>query len=84
MLRIFLRSNAAYSDMRQDGSLGALPHPRTMTNYKNQVKQCTGINREFIKWMGLNAEKKCLPSHGWKGGLIIDETSIQVSNIRFQ
>ena len=65
--------------MRQDGSFGCLPTPRTLVKYKNKVAQDIGINNEILQWMRDEATKKSLPPNGWKGGLLFDEMAIQVN-----
>ena len=75
-LTIFTRSPQAYNDLRNSGML-ILPTPNHLSLYKNAVNTDSGINPALIQWMYKSAIDNKLPSHGWHGGLVIDEMKIQ-------
>ena len=46
-------------------------------NYKNCVRQKPGFQLDNLEWMKSEAERRSLPSMGYRGGLLIDEMSVQ-------
>ena len=58
--------------------IGPIPCPKTLSNYKNRVKQKSGINNDFLLWMSDEADALAVPRDARIGGLIVDEMSIQV------
>lgn len=77
-LRTFCRSQANYKDIRASGSFGRLPSPSLLNKYKSKVEQNPGINCELLSWMASEAGKRH-KSGTMYGGVIFDETAIQVS-----
>jgi hypothetical protein len=51
--------------------------------YKNSCTQNPGLNESVGKWMTQEADKKNIGPAGREGGIIIDEMSIQVSELSF-
>ncbi len=77
-LSLWSRSARAYHELRESGML-LLPSGRQLQNYKNCVKQTPGFNRDMLHWMLMEAQKLEPPVHGYEGGVIFDEMSIQVN-----
>ena len=77
-LAIWARSPKAYSQLRCSGML-ILPCEGTLCLYKNSISQTPGIIPEMFTYMVKEAELHKLPSHGYSGGILFDEMSIQVS-----
>ena len=63
----------------QISSSGALtlPSTRLLQYYKNSVDQAPGINPRQLEWMEKEAETKKVNAFGKRGGLVLDEMSIQ-------
>ena len=78
LLRLCIRDQRAYNDLRSSGMIGPIPCPKTLSNYKNRVKQKSGINHDFLLWMSDEADALAVPRDARIGGLIVDEMSIQV------
>ena len=55
-----------------------LPSGRLLQLYENSCSQNPGFNESVGKWMAQEAEKRRIGPEG-KGGIILDEISIQVS-----
>ena len=75
-LIVVFRSPQAYSDLQASGAL-TLPSKRLLQYYKNSVDQATGINTRQLEWMQKEAISKKVSEFGKRGGLVIDEMSIQ-------
>lgn len=75
-LNMFIRSPKMYDDLKDSKAL-VLPSTRHLRRFKNYIKQEPGINREVFSWMYHAAIHAHLPSHGWAGGLLHDETKVQ-------
>lgn len=75
-ISLYVRSPKAYEDLRNSQML-VLPTERLLRMYKNCIKQKPGINTENIQWMNKEALKQDLSKFGKRGGIIIDEMSIQ-------
>ena len=56
-----------------------LPSGRLLQLYKNSIKQEPGLNKEVFKLMRQEAEKKKITKIGKRGGVMLDEMSIQVT-----
>ena len=78
LLRLYIRDPRAYCDLRESKMLGIIPCPRTLTSYKNRVRQTSGINEPFLQWMDDEAMALALSAEGRTGVLVIDEMAIQV------
>ena len=72
----FFRSPQAYNDLRESG-VCVLPTPRLLQYYKNSVDQAPGVNEQQLNWMVKEAAAKNITEFGKRGGLILDEMSIQ-------
>lgn len=55
-----------------------MPSENHLALYKNSIDQKPGVLKEMLKWMKDEAALRKLPPHGYCGGLICDEVSIQV------
>lgn len=77
-LRTFIRDKRSYTDMRNNLAYGRLPHPSLLKRYKNKIPQESGINHSLLKWMDDEASRLDTSKSGRTGGLIFDETSLQV------
>lgn len=81
-LRLFIRSKQSYLELRQADVLGVLPHPKTLTLYKNSVEQKSGLNDDLLSWMKQVALDKGLWPESMSvidGTLVFDEMAIAVS-----
>ena len=76
-LGVWARSPKAYSQLRLSGLL-ILPSEKLLILYKNSVKQNVGFNKTMFDWMTKEAKLCNIPPHGYWGGLMFDEVSIQV------
>jgi len=56
-----------------------LPSIRTLTLYKNSNEQRCGVQDFMLDWMLKEAQRLEIPKHGYCGGLMFDEMSLQVS-----
>ena len=65
-----------YAHIRETGFL-LLPTDILLRCYKNSVNRHPGINPEMIRWMYQEAIRSNIPSDGFRGGIILDECSIQ-------
>lgn len=54
-----------------------LPSKRLLQFYKNSVPQAPGIVDENVQWMVKEADKNGIKEHGKRGGILIDEMTIQ-------
>ncbi|CAC5402768.1 unnamed protein product [Mytilus coruscus] len=54
-----------------------LPAKSTFIYYKNCIKQKPGINHDNLTWMKKEAERQQVSFFGHRGGLLLDEMSIQ-------
>ena len=54
-----------------------LPSQRLLQYYKNSVDQAPGINQQQLDWMVKEAASKNVSNFGKRGGLVLDEMSIQ-------
>lgn len=75
-LALYCRSPQAYQDVSQSGML-LLPSKRLLQYYKNSVSQHPGINVTNFEWMKKESDRKGISDFGKKGGLLLDEMSIQ-------
>ncbi|CAG2216361.1 unnamed protein product [Mytilus edulis] len=75
-LTLWCRSPKGYIELRNSNFL-ILPSHNLLQRYKNSVEQKSGINKEILHWMANEAKIKNIPPEGYKGGLMIDEMSIQ-------
>lgn len=75
-LGIYVRSPKIYSDLRNSPML-VLPSESLLRMYKNCIKQKPGVNEENLTWMKKEAERQNVSDFGRRGGLVIDEMSIQ-------
>lgn len=75
-LSLYLRSPKAYEDLRKSDML-ILPTERLLRMYKNCVKQKPGINSDNFQWMNKEATKQNLSQFAKRGGIVIDEMSLQ-------
>ena len=73
---VVFRSPQAYSDLQASGAL-TLPFKHLLQYYKNSVDQAPGINTRQLEWMQKEAISKKVSEFGKRGGLVIDEMSIQ-------
>jgi hypothetical protein len=79
-LAVWARSPRAYTQLRQSKLL-ILPSEKLLIKYKNSVDQTVGYNKHNLQWMVSEATRANLPAHGYWGGLMFDEMSIQVKSI---
>ena len=77
-LSIWNWSPQAYHELRGSGML-VLPSGRLLQLYKNSIKQEPGLNKEVFKLMRQEAEKKQITKIQKRGGVMLDEMSIQVT-----
>ncbi len=79
-LRLWLRSPEGYKEFRNQ-DLFLLPHPNTLSNYKNQLKQKPGLNDEHFEWMHQEfyrlLQTKAVDETDLHGVLVLDEMYIQ-------
>ena len=75
-LGIYVRSPRIYRDLRESPML-VLPSESLLKMYKNCIKQKPGINQDNLTWMAKEAERQKVRNFGRRGGLIVDEMSIQ-------
>ena len=75
-LSVWNRSPQAYRELCASGML-ALPSGRLLRYYKNSIKQNAGLNKEVFELMRNEATKWKVPKCGYRGGIILDEMSIQ-------
>ncbi|XP_071111146.1 uncharacterized protein [Haliotis cracherodii] len=75
-LSLWTRSPKTYEQLLKSGCL-VLPSISTLSRYKNVVEQHAGTNNDVFKWMYMEACSRNLPKHGYYGGLVLDEMSIQ-------
>lgn len=75
-LSLWVRSPQNYATLKESNML-ILPSGRQLRRYKNKVPQDGGIHQEIFEWMHKAAKDAQIPSNGWCGGLIHDETKIQ-------
>lgn len=75
-LGLYVRSPKAYTDLRDSGMI-TLPSERLLRMYKNCIKQKPGINEENIGWMKKEADRQKVSTFGRRGGICIDEMTIQ-------
>ena len=75
-LSLYVRSPAALEDLRSSGML-ILPSVRLLQLYKNCIKQRPGLTEENLSWMLKEADRQEVSTHGRRGGLIMDELTIQ-------
>lgn len=54
-----------------------LPSQRLLRLYKNSVQQKPGINNSQLQWMEKEAANAKLSDFGKRGGLLLDEMTIQ-------
>lgn len=76
-LAIWARSPKAYAQLRASGML-LLPCEGTLCLYKNSITQKPGVLPVMFEYMVKEAELNKLPPHGYSGGILFDEMSIQV------
>ena len=75
-LALYARSPQCYRDLTSSEML-ILPSDRTLRYYKNIVDQKPGLNRDNLTWMYKEAQRQKISKSGLRGGLIIDEMSVQ-------
>lgn len=75
-LTLWCRSPRGYRELRNSNFL-VLPSEKSLQIFKNNVNQKAGINNDMLHWMVNEARLKNISPEGYKGGLIIDEMSIQ-------
>ena len=75
-LSIDVLSPRIYRDLR-DSPMLVLPSESLLRMYKNCIKQKPDINEENLTWMKKEAERQNVSDFGKRGGLIVDEMSIQ-------
>ena len=75
-LTLWCRSPRGYTELRKSGFL-VLPSEKSLQIFKNTVNQAAGINNDLLHWMANEARLNNISPEGYKGGLIIDEMSIQ-------
>ena len=80
-LTLWCRSPKCYKDLRDSGFL-VLPSQRILQIYKNKINQKPGVNIDLLHWMKNEAISRNLPPHGYEGGIILDEMSVQ-SDLEF-
>lgn len=54
-----------------------MPSKRLLQYYKNSVDQAPGINIKQLEWMEKEAISKNVSEFGKRGGLVLDEMTIQ-------
>ena len=75
-MSIYYRSPQAYQDLGASGML-ILPSKRLLQFYKNSVPHAPCIADDNFQWMVKEANKKGIEEHGKRGGILIDEMTIQ-------
>ena len=75
-LSIYVKSPRVYSDLRNSKML-ILPSESLLRMYKNCVKQKPGLCDDNLIWMEKEAKRQNVSAFGKRGGLVIDEMSIQ-------
>ena len=75
-LGIYVRSPKIYRDLR-DSPMLVLPSESLLRMYKNCIKQKPGINEDNMIWMQKEAKSQNINDFGKRGGLVIDEMSLQ-------
>jgi hypothetical protein len=75
-LALWARSPTGYAQLRGNG-LFVLPSISTLQHYKNSFEQKPGIQPMMLDWMVQEAARSLIPKHGYCGGLMFDEVSIQ-------
>ena len=75
-LNLWAKSPSLYKDFRNFG-LVVLPSTETLRKRKNAVRQSPGIVENNIKWMLHEANMKNIKPEARRGGLLLDEMSIQ-------
>ena len=75
-LGLFIRSPRAYNDLKASGLL-VLPSQRLLRYYKNIVKQKPDFNENNLDWMKTEASRRNISSFGHRGGILIDEMTVQ-------
>ncbi len=73
-LNLWSSSPRAYEDV---SSSLLLPSTRVLQYYKNVVDQKPGFQDHVFQWMYDTAMERALPPHGYEGGIILDEMSLQ-------
>ena len=76
MKLLLSRSPNAYCGFTSSGTL-MLPCKSTLQSYKNRVQQSVGIVKDNLSWMWNEAQRRKLTTCNFKGGLLLDEMSIQ-------
>ena len=76
-MSIWNRSLQTYNELKSSGMM-VLPSGRLLQMYKNSVKQEPGLNQEVFKLMTQEANKRKIGLMGRRGGIMLDEMSIQV------
>jgi hypothetical protein len=54
-----------------------LPSQSLLRRYKNSVQQAPGITPDNLNWMKKEADKQSTSEFGRRGGILLDEMSIQ-------
>ncbi len=75
-MSVWNRSPQAYRELTSRGML-ALPSGRLLCYYKNSIQQNAGLNKEVFELMRDEAKKWKIPKCGYRGGIVLDEMSIQ-------
>ena len=75
-LSVWNRSPQAYKELQGSGML-VLPSGRLLQIYKNCIRQNPGMNHEVFDLMRKEALKWKIPASGYRGGIMLDEMSIQ-------
>ena len=75
-LNLWAKCLGAYKDLVHCGVL-VLPSQETLRLHKNVVRQTPGIVEDNLKWMLIEANSKGLPQEKRRGGILLDEMTIQ-------
>lgn len=75
-LNIYVKSPRIYRELRNSEML-VLPSESLLRMYKNCIRQKPGLNDENLIWMNKEAQRQKISDFGRRGGLVIDEMSIQ-------
>ena len=75
-LSVWNRSPQAYKELQGSGMV-VLPSGRLLQMYKNCIRQNPGMNHEVFDLMQKEALKWKIPASGYRGGIMLDEMSIQ-------
>lgn len=75
-LTIYSQSPSAYETLKSSNSL-MLPSGRLLAMYKNSIPDNSGLNPEMFEWMKEEADRREIKTIDRRGGLLIDEMSIQ-------